>query len=238
MESPHRQPATNPARIDQAEARYEAVVFDNDGTITRPTDRSLYRRAVIDAFDAFGVDPPNADVSYIRSVDTVRQLCERHDIDVRRFWTEHEAAKSTVQIRALDAGDKSLYGDVDAVIDLPVSLGIVSNNQHRTIEYIVDTFDLDRAFDTWYGLEPSLEGLRRRKPDPHYLDRALEDVGTRNALYVGDSNDDIRAAAAAGVDSAFVERPHRADYELDVEPTFRFDDLEALAAFVARRSIE
>ena len=62
-----------------------------------------------------------------------------------------------------------------------------------------------------------------------YLDRALSDLGTRDALYVGDSGVDVEAATRAGVDSAFVRRDHRADYPLRAEPDYEVPDLAALA---------
>lgn len=111
-------------------------------------------------------------------------------------------------------------------------LGVVSNNQHRTVEHVVAECDLGDLFETWYGRHPTLDGMARRKPDPSYLEHAIEDLGTREVLYVGDSNVDIEAAAEAGVDSAFVRRPHREGYDLRREPTHRIDGLDELPGIV------
>jgi len=68
-------------------------------------------------------------------------------------------------------------------------------------------------------------GVEREKPDPHYLRRGLEALGTEDALYVGDSQTDFLAARRAGVDSAFVRRPHRVDLAPDPAPTHTVADL-------------
>ena len=67
----------------------------------------------------------------------------------------------------------------DGLDDVDARLGLVSNNQHHTVGYALDRFRLGDAFETAYGHHHTVEGLRRRKPDPHYLDRALSDLGTR-----------------------------------------------------------
>lgn len=83
-------------------------------------------------------------------------------------------------------------------LDLP--LGNVSNNQHATVEFLLAHYDLD-GFRTAYGRQPTLAGAAGRKPE--YLERALADLDTSEALYVGDSEKDIVAARRAGIDSVF-----------------------------------
>ena len=54
----------------------------------------------------------------------------------------------------------------------------------------------------------TVESLERKKPNTHYVERALSDLDADAALYVGDSESDVVAADRAGLDSAFVRRPH------------------------------
>jgi HAD superfamily hydrolase (TIGR01549 family) len=129
----------------------------------------------------------------------------------------------------MDTGRKRPYDEVrEAVGSLDARVGLVSNNQHHTVGYALDRFDLGDLFETAYGRDHTVDALRRRKPDPHYVDRALSDLGTRDALYVGDSGVDIEAAARTGVDSAFVRRGHRRDYRLPVDPDYEVADLTEL----------
>lgn len=215
---------------------YEAVVFDNDGVLVHPTDSRVLRRAAARTFEVFGVDPPTdgVDAAADGSLDGITRACERRGVDPAAFWAACEVRAAGAQRAALAAGEKPRYEDVAALRDLDRPMGVVSNNQHATVEAVLETFDLGDLFVTAYGREPSLRGLRRKKPATHYLHRALADLGVApaDALYVGDSNDDLRAARAAGVDVAFVRRPHRADYDLVAEPTHAVESLHGLAALV------
>lgn len=223
--------------MSRVETRYDAIVFDNDGVLTYPTDKSVLTAASRKAFAAFDVDPASSDVRSLvdeLSVETVRVLADRYDLNPNEFWRRHETERTTLQLEAIRSGEKPLYDDVKALADLSVPTAIVSNNQHATIEHIVSEFGLDATFEAYYGREPTLRGLERRKPDPSYLETALDELGVGSALYVGDSRVDIAAAHAAGVDSAFVNRPHRRDYCLDAEPTYRLDSLADLSGHLAR----
>ncbi|MFB6071149.1 MAG: HAD family hydrolase [Halanaeroarchaeum sp.] len=212
--------------------RYDAVLFDNDGVLTHLTERRLLRRAVERAFDESGVeDPDPADVEgLLVGVDpeTVHAIGSDYGVDPERFWRRRDRYASRLQREAIEAGEKPLYYDFDAVLDLPGPRGIVSSNQHPTIESIVEHFGIEDHFETYYGREMSVEGLRRKKPATYYLDRAVEDLAATNPVYVGDSESDVVAAENAGMDAVFVRRPHRADSSLAVEPTAEIRSLREL----------
>jgi HAD superfamily hydrolase (TIGR01549 family) len=213
--------------------RYDAVVFDNDGVLTHPTRSDVVHEAVTDTFREFDVEPTDETFEHARHavVDGVETFADVHGIDPATFWERRETNVAAAQRREMETGRKPLYDDFDAVYELGsngLDLGVVSNNQHETIEHIVDVFDLDGVFETTLGREPTLDGLRRKKPEPHYVERALEHIGCDSALYVGDSGVDVLAADAAGLDSAFVRRPHREDYELPAEPTYEIESLSEL----------
>jgi phosphoglycolate phosphatase-like HAD superfamily hydrolase len=222
---------------------YDAVVFDNDGVLTTLTDRDLLRRGIREAFAAHGVEEPDdADVEAMMSVgvEDVTQVCERHDIDAEAFWQRREEIVCERQIDVLRSGEKTLYDDARAVSSLGARAGIVSNNQQRTIDHIVEQFDLDWA-EVAYGREPTLAGVRRKKPTPYYLEQALSDLGvaiddgpndesvvTEEVLYVGDSPKDVVAARRAGIQAAFIRRTHRTGVELPHEPAHEVESVEEL----------
>jgi HAD superfamily hydrolase (TIGR01549 family) len=209
---------------------YEAVVFDMDGVLLTMTDGSLIDRAAREAFGAYGVEPSDEAVEpFVRAdADELAAACEPYDLDPESVWSAREWAACWLQALEMDAGRKVPYEDVAAIGDLDARTALVSNNQHHTVGHAVDRFDLGDVFESAYGRDVSVDGLRRRKPDPHYIDRALSDLGTRDALYVGDSRVDVEASARAGLDSAFVRRDHRADYTLPAEPTYEVSDLAEL----------
>ncbi|MWG33651.1 HAD-IA family hydrolase [Halomarina oriensis] len=214
---------------------YDAIVFDNDGVLTEITDWEVLRGAARDAFSHFDVDPSDEDLSRVLSSVTpegLEAMCARHGLDTADFWYRRDTNYSTVQRREVREGRKPMYDDAEVVRDLDVPLGIVSSNQHATIEYILDHYDLREQFETYYGRRPTIEDVRRKKPNPHFVERALADIGTENALFVGDSETDVEAAHAAGVDSVFLRREHRADDDLSVDPTYEFETLDPLTDLV------
>ncbi|WP_232702662.1 HAD family hydrolase [Halobacterium wangiae] len=213
---------------------YDAVVFDNDGVLTHPTPVEVLREATAEGFAAVGVDDPSPDhvdrMTLHVTPEGLQTVSEIYDVDPERLWYERDAAFSRRQVAEMEAGRKPLYEDYAAVGDLEVPCGIVSTNQHRTIEEILDFHDVRAHFDTHYGREMEAESLHRKKPNAHYLERALEDlaVAPERTLFVGDSTSDVEAARNAGTDAAFVWRDHRADYSLDVDPDYELDSLHDL----------
>lgn len=217
---------------------YEALLFDNDGVLTVPTDRGLMREAVRTAFANVGVKQPRAehvdDLLAGVDPDWLAETCAGYGVDPADFWYERDRAAFLAQREATRAGEKPTYDDVAALDRLDGPLGVVSSNQHLTVEFLLDHHGLADAFDTHYGREPTLESLRLKKPEPHYLERALADLDVEGpALYVGDSAGDVVAAERAGLDSAFVRRTHSMDTDLPVEPTHEIESLDELPALSA-----
>lgn len=208
---------------------YEAVVFDMDGVLVEPTDRAVLVASVVDTFAAFGVevDQTFAERTVAEGfvpVETARD----HGIDPESFWHQRELTASLAQQAHVRDGGKPLYDDVSAIHDLDRPLALVSNNQHATVEFLMAHHAIGERFKSSRGRAPTLAGAARRKPEPDYLEAALADLGTADALYVGDSQKDVVAATRAGIDSAFLRRTHVADVDLSAEPTFEVSDLRAL----------
>ncbi|WP_254863325.1 HAD family hydrolase [Halovivax gelatinilyticus] len=213
---------------------YDALVFDNDGVLTTPTERPVLERAMETAFEEVGVaDPPRSHVETLigPTIDSLRSIAADHDVEPATLWEARERAAIDAQLDAIRSGQKRLYDDVAALDSIDVPRAIVSNNQHETIGNIVDHFELHR-FDPWIGREPTLDGIRRKKPRPYYVEQAVTTMGADNPLYVGDSRVDVAAADAVGIDAAFIRRDHRIDYELDAVPAHEITSLEALSDLV------
>jgi HAD superfamily hydrolase (TIGR01549 family) len=210
---------------------YDAVVFDNDGVLTERTGTAVLRRAAVAAFESFDVSPGKGTVDeLLRGVDPawVTETCERLGVDPEAFWRERDAQFARAQCRAADAGRKPAYDDVSVLEALAVPMGVVSNNQDATIEHLFEVHDLHRHFETWYGREPTLESVHRKKPEPYYVERALADLDAERALYIGDKETDVLAAHAAGADSMLVRRDHNRNLDPEVDPTYDVNSLHAV----------
>ncbi len=216
---------------------YDAVIFDNDGVLTEPTARRPRQRAIRWTLREFGVDRPterDIDALYTVTADDVKAVAQRYELNPTELLKRREMNTAAVQYGMLRNGRKALYDDTEVLCDISVPVGIVSNNQHRTIEHIVDLFHLDALVDTYHGRSPTLTGIDYRKPDPTYLQRAIIDLEVDKPLYVGDSNVDVIAADRAGIDCVFVRREHRLGYELTREPTYEIGSLSEIRSILER----
>jgi HAD superfamily hydrolase (TIGR01549 family) len=215
---------------------YDAVLYDNDGVLVEPPAPATQRAAVRDAFREVGIDgPTRSDVEELTAgvtVEALRSIGDTYGVDPNRLWLAGERHDERSQIAAFRGGERDRYDDAAAVLDDPRPSGVVSNNHHSTVRFVLDFFDWDGIVETFYGREMSVESLELKKPNAHYLERALADLGTDAALYVGDSGSDVLAAHRAGLDSAFVRRPHARDVELPVEPTHEVESLYDVAALL------
>lgn len=207
---------------------YDAVIFDNDGVLVAPTDTAVLVDAVVESFQAFGVDIDRSVARRTVENNTVpTDIAKDHGINPEAFWHYRELTASLAQQSHVRDGGKPVYDDVVALDRLDVPLAVVSNNQHATIEFLLAHYDLP-SFEVAYGRQPTLAGAAKRKPEPDFIERVLSDLGVENALYVGDSETDLVAAHRAGIDSAFLRRDHVADIELSTEPTIEVTTLDEL----------
>jgi phosphoglycolate phosphatase-like HAD superfamily hydrolase len=214
---------------------YDAVVFDNDGVLVEPTDWDVIRTAIREAFQELGVvDPAEEHVEQLIGVtpDDVHAVADAYDLDPHELWRARDTAGSRHQSDLIRGGGKGLFPDVAALSELTVPMGIVSNNQHATVETIVEHYGLDEHFDVVYGRQPTIEDVGNKKPEPHYLEKAIQDLGVEDALYVGDSVKDVEVARRVGIDAAFVRRSHNDAIELPHEPDHEVADLEELVAWI------
>ena len=212
---------------------YDGVIFDNDGVLVPVCGFDVFREAAHRTFGSFGVDPADEEVRDVATVADparVREICASHGIDPDGFWARRDRNNHLAQRREVAAGRKTPYDDTHVALSLDVPTGIVSSNQHETIEFLVDRFGWE--FGTYYGREHSLAGVERKKPNTHYVDRAMADLGVSNPLFVGDSESDVQVAENAGLDSLFLRRDHRVDYDLSVEPTYERDSLRSLPSLL------
>lgn len=217
-------------------SRYDAVLFDNDGVLVHPPAQDTQLEAARDAFEAMGVE--GADDAHLTgvvkgvTVDLLDEVCAAYDLNSDAFWAAREHHDERSQLDAFREGVRGCYDDVAAIEEIAHDCGVVSNNHHSTVEFILDFFELRSLFETFYGREKTVESLRLKKPNPHYIDRALSDLGADTALYVGDTESDVVAAHEANVDSAFVRRSHCRDVDLSVTPTYEVESLYGVAEIV------
>lgn len=214
--------------------KYNTIIFDNDGVLIEPTDINKLKYCIKKSFREFGINNPKEKhlESMIRpDKNSVIKICRKYNINPSEFWKIREKEVTKIQKKEIQNGSKGLYEDVYKQISSldDVKLALVSNNQQNTVEYIINFFDIDSFFDTIYGREPTIKGIKRKKPNPYYLKKALRDLNSKDGIYVGDSNTDIKAAKNIGIDSVFIRRKHRKNYSLKYNATYEIDTLSKLS---------
>ena len=216
----------------------EAVLFDMDGVILDGwgTDDAVHSRALDDVLaerDLRVTGDLRRPLETYEYDDDFRGACAELGVDPATLFRAREERSAKRSVARIAAGTRRLCPDVDAIGELEerVPVGLVSNNYHPTVEFVVDHFRLD-AFSFVRGRDLGPEGFRRRKPDPHYLNEALDALDASAGLYVGDRATDVIAAERAGLDGVFLRREHNAALDLDVEPTAEIDTLRDLVGLV------
>lgn len=212
------------------------VLFDMDGVLIegRGTDGGVHEAALEDALSDRSLDPDSATRGLLSGYEYDTDFatgCNRLGVDPVAFYDRREQYSVERSIDRLDAGSRTPYDDVGVLADLAerYTLGLVSNNYDAVVKFVVDRHDFD-VFEHARGRAPGVRGFYRRKPDPHYLLDAMEAVAGTDGLYVGDRATDVLAATRAGLDAAFIERPHNDGDSLPVSPAIRADSLAALVA--------
>ncbi|SEW21792.1 HAD family hydrolase [Natrinema salifodinae] len=212
------------------------VLFDMDGIILDGprTDPQVYADAGDAALAELGADPTPAQRRDFRRHDyeRIRAHCADLGIDPARFWELKETYASNGTHDRLRSGERGTYDDIDAIHELGdrTSIGLVTNNRHETAEFVADHFGFD--FAVVRGRDPTFEGYERRKPAPYYIEDALDTLGVSEGLYVGDSAKDVTAGRAAGLETAYVRRPHNRDRDRPAGATYELESLIELLDIV------
>lgn len=215
-------------------ANYKAVIFDNDGVLVESPNKETFHRAVEQTFHNLAHTQPNhKDVRAFlsRNVKALRKMTDRHQFNLDEFCREVASQILREQKREFKQGIRDLYDDVVSLRSLNLSLGVVSDNQYMLVEYALRYLGIEDWFDTIYGVQFTPEGLHRMKPSPYYLNKALRDLETREALYIGDSACDIEAATNAGIDSVLLCRSGDS-IDCGVTPTYVVSSLRAVPEFL------
>jgi phosphoglycolate phosphatase len=211
---------------------YDALLLDHDGVIVTLGDRTVLYDAAHDALGAVGVDDPAPDAVDTLAVSVspseLDAISDRYDLDPEALWRARDDRVREALLDETTAGRKAPYDDVDALADHSLPMGIVSNNQTRIVEFVLDRYDLAGHFGTLHARAPDRTSLTRKKPRPTYLEAAMADLAADNPLYVGDSESDVEAGQRAGLDVAFLRRDHNADVTLDHDPAYDVSGLDAV----------
>jgi HAD superfamily hydrolase (TIGR01549 family) len=185
-----------PSPLPEELPMIDAIVFDVDGTLVDTNYQHTI--AWLRAFRRYDVAPAawrihraigmggDKLVPAVAGDDVEKQ----HGDDLRAAWTE-EFEEFLEQVQPF-AGAESL---LRAVKDRGLSLVLASSGESRHVETYLELFEGRKLADSW----TTSDDAEQSKPAPDLLEIAMKKMETSNAVMIGDSVWDVKAAEKAGI---------------------------------------
>ena len=184
-------------------AEIKAVVFDCDGVMfdTRNANKAYYNE-LLAHFGKPALSPEQFAYIHMHTVDqSIAYLFKSAGkIAKAQAYRQTMPVRAFFQYMTIEPHLKPLLDKIR-----PACKTAVATNRTNTIRPLLDEFGLQASFDLVVGADE----VAHPKPRPDLLLRVLEYFGCRpaEALYVGDSQLDEAAAAAAGMPLAAYRNP-------------------------------
>lgn len=192
------------------------VIFDLDGTLLETVgDLAASCNAVLRSHGL----PEHDYAAYRRFVGNgVRKLCERALPEALRTEEQIDRVRDefvayyTAHIDCHSYAYEGIFDLLEALVARGVKVAVVSNKFQQGTELLVQKFFPTTPFAAVFGNRPEVP----LKPDPAADFEVLERTGVSpcEALHVGDTASDIRAAKAAGIGAVGVSWGFRSREEL------------------------
>lgn len=198
----------------------------------RASPAAIYRRAAAETITTFGLEPSNKQRGVLAQRDydeAFDATCRELEVTPDAFWSTREENAARIAHDRMREGHRQAHEDTIVLEDLAPPLGLVSNNRHATVSFVANRY-FPEYFSVARGRDPTIDGYRRRKPDPYYIEEVLLLLDAETALYVGDRATDVQAATAAGIDAALLRRSGAGTNASEVEPTVELEHLTELTS--------
>ncbi len=210
--------------------RISHILLDLDGTLTNSMD--IFYEVDRQFLAANKIELTEEDLAQMQLEDGFEVL--RSILDTRSNLTEDEKVK--IMQKILEASVNELaekvrwYSDVEPFVKdsllYPVTIGIVTRSNARDL----DTMQHQIPVRSLIPIIVQGEDTKgRHKPNPYPLILAAErlNVDPENCIYVGDHQNDLRAAKAASIKSCIILRKH-VPQELIQKADFSINSLSEL----------
>lgn len=192
--------------------KYDAVIFDLDGTLLDTLEDlansvnfalktyGMAERTLCEIRSFVGTGIGNLIKKSVPE-GTGSEKCAEVLDTFRNHYKDHSADMT----KPYD-GVLSLLSDLRAA---GVPVAVVSNKVDIAVQMLVKRY-FDGLIDVAVG---ELEGVNR-KPEPDTVFIAMEKMGVKNAVYIGDSEVDVKTAENASLDGVFVSWGFRTEDDL------------------------
>lgn len=208
----------------------KAIVFDFDGTIANTLPVMFHSfRQVFKTYDNKELtDEEIKDMFGPPEPDLIKQNLESKQIDeaIELYYWEYKNTHNQ-----LVEENKEINKMLSTLKEKGYKLGIVTGKSRKSFSISLEKLDMEDFFDvilTGYD-------VNNAKPDPEGLLKALSDLNEKpdNALYIGDSDNDILAGKKANVTVAGAQwLPEFETSEYSKKPDAIFTHPSELFAFI------
>lgn len=181
-----------------------AILFDLDGTLVDTAeDLAASMNHALAAAGHESVSP--AEVRHLVGYGARRMIMRGYELSAGRaaetdevdqaleLFLDHYRANIAVHSRPFEHA----VGMIENLRRQGVRMAICTNKREAMARLLLETLELAPLFDSIVGSDTAAAS----KPDPAPLRLCLEQTHAKRAVFVGDSDTDIRAAAAAGMPS-------------------------------------
>jgi HAD superfamily hydrolase (TIGR01509 family) len=171
----------------------KAILFDLDGVIV---DSSKFEKPIVEDLISQEIDQEIWDQAFPL---TIKDFLSKLNKDLDLNLNKKELKKIAKELKkARLSNPLPLISGVKAIIidafNQDIVLGVVSNNKQKDIERILDNVNLLKYFQVVVGVKRN-----EKKPSPGIYLKAIEAIGTDQALAIEDSVVGIKAAKGAGL---------------------------------------
>ena len=215
--------------------RYDAVIFDKDGVLLDSMDDNFKwaDRMRVEMAQKVGKDidmDTSQEIVHAGTAEELERIAHRTDlgIDIIKEMEEEVARR---KIQKMEKGEIGLFPTTKEVLQkVSVPKAVVSNAPYQTTRFTVEKFGLEKHFEVVKspGISDIREYVELKKPNPQMLEESIEHLEAKNPVMVGDSEDDIKAAKNAGIDSIFVNT----NGGTDLNPSHEVEDLHTVVDIV------
>ncbi len=203
------------------------ILFDLDGTLIRST--GLILEAFKMTFEKFfpGVNITDDKLTSFLGQTLWQTFGEytKDDLIIDKMYTYYRATSEALLEKDLVAYPHA-HETIQYAKDHGCKVAVVTSKLNKVASHHLDITQLNPLIDGLIGYDD----VDKHKPHPDPLLKALDlfDVKAKDAMYVGDHENDIKAAKKAGMPSCAVTYSFRLKQMLNEFPDFVIDDLSQL----------